>query len=85
MDKGIDPIITPEKQVIKPLIMHETCISPETKGTSQVKQRLCQSRAGIKRKTIEKPEQPKLLPGRKPIIQIAERPIQSKTRLKVSE
>ena len=30
------------------------------------------------------PEQPKLLPGRKPIIQKAERPIQSKTRSKVS-
>ena len=32
----------------------------------------------------DKPEQPKLLSGRKPIIQIAERPIQSKTRSKVS-
>ena len=32
----------------------------------------------------DKPEQPKLLPGIKPIIQIAERPIQSKTRLKFS-
>ena len=42
----------------------------------------------IKRKTLkfpvsqpyDKPEQPKLLPGRKPIIQIEERPTQSKTR-----
>ena len=31
-----------------------------------------------------KPKQPKLLPGRKPIIQIAEMPIHSKTGLKVS-
>ena len=31
-----------------------------------------------------KPEQPKLLPGRRPIIKIAERPIQYKTRSKVS-
>ena len=35
-------------------------------------------------KLLDKPEQPKLLPGRRPIIQIAERPIQSKTRSKVS-
>ena len=33
---------------------------------------------------LYKPEQLKLLPGRKPIIQIAERPIPSKTRSKVS-
>ena len=32
----------------------------------------------------DKSEQPKLLPGRKSIIQIAQRPTQSKTRLKVS-
>ena len=32
----------------------------------------------------DKPEQPKLLPGRKPIIQIAERSTQSKTILTVS-
>ena len=47
---------------------------------------------GIKRKTFKfpvsqlhvKPEQLKVLPGRKPMIQIAERLIQSKTRLKFS-
>ena len=73
---------------------------PEAKGISQVKPRLGQGRAGIKRKMLtfpvsqpsDKPKQPKLLPGRKPIIQITERPplqqsqdiIQSKTRLKIS-
>ena len=31
-----------------------------------------------------KPEQPKVLPGRKPILQIAERPIQSEIKSKVS-
>ena len=32
----------------------------------------------------DKPEQPKLLPGRVPIIQVAKKPTQSKTSLKVS-
>ena len=32
----------------------------------------------------DKPEQPKLLPGRRPILQIAERPIQFKTKSEVS-
>ena len=83
---GIDPNIRPEKQVIRPVI------SPEAKGKSQVKPRLGQCREGIKRNLLKfpvsqlhvKPEQPKLLPGRRPIIQISERLIQSKTRLKVS-
>ena len=64
-----------------------------------MKPRLGHGRAGIKQKTfrfpmselLDKPEQPKLLPGRRPIIQITERPLlqqsqnshQSKTRLKV--
>ena len=38
IDKGIDPNIRPEKQVIKPVI------SPEAKGISQVKLRLGQGR-----------------------------------------
>ena len=42
IDKGIDPNIRPEKQVIKPIV------SSETKGVSQIKPRLGQSRAGIK-------------------------------------
>ena len=37
IDKGIDPNITPEKQVIKPII------SSEAKGISQVKPRLGQA------------------------------------------
>ena len=53
------------------------------KGISQVKPRLGQSRADIKWRTLkfpvswtlDKPKQPQLLPGRRPIIQIAERPI----------
>ena len=42
IDKGIDPNIRLEKQVIKPII------TSEVKGISQVKPRLCQGRAGIK-------------------------------------
>ena len=42
IDKGIDPNIRLEKQVIRPVI------SPEAKGISQVKPRLGQGRAGIK-------------------------------------
>ena len=86
IDKGIDLNTRLEKKVIKP------GISPEAKCISQVKPRLGQGRAGIKRKTFKfpvsqphaKPEQTKLLPGKWPIIQIAERPTQSKTRSKVS-
>ena len=76
IDKGMDPNIRPEKQVIKPLR------SRETKGISQITPRLGQGRAGMKRKMFHfpvsqphvKPEQPKLLPGRRPLIQITERP-----------
>ena len=58
-------------------------ILSETRTISHIKLRLGQGRAGIKRKMPnfpvsqlhDKPEQPKLLPGRSPIIQIAERPI----------
>ena len=67
----------PEKQVIKLII------TSEAKGISQTKVRLGQGRAGIKVKFLKflwpqhfyKPEQPQLLPCRKSIIQIAERPI----------
>ena len=58
-------------------------ILPETKIISHVKPRIGQDRAGIKKKMLtfpvsqpyDKPEQPQLLTGRKPIIQIAERSI----------
>ena len=91
IDKGIDPNIRPE-EVIKSVIISQTHITPEAKGISQVKQRLDQGRAGIKIKTLkfsvsqlhDKHEQPKLLSGRKSIAQIEKRPIQPKTRLKIS-
>ena len=44
VDKGINPKVHPEKQVIKPIIV------PEAKGIIQNKPRLGQGRAGIKRK-----------------------------------
>ena len=76
-EKEIYLNIRPEKQVIKPII------TSEAKGKSQVKPILDQGRTGIKWKTLkipvsqllDKPEQQQLLPGRRPIIQIAERPI----------
>ena len=72
-----------EREVIKPVIPPQTCIAPEAKGMSQGKPRLGQGRAGIKTKMLKLPvshsydklKQPKLLPGRKPIIQIAEKRI----------
>ena len=81
IDKGIDPNVRLEKQVTKPVVTPQTCILPETKITPHIKPRICQGRAGIKRKMLkfpvsqlhDKPEQPKVLPGRKPIIQITER------------
>ena len=86
IDKGIYPNIMSEKQVIK------WVISSEAKGISQVKLRLGQGRVGIKQKMfkflisqpLDKPEQSTLVPGRRPMIQIAERPIPSKTRSKFS-
>ena len=42
IDKGLDPNILPEKQVIKPLVRSEE------KGTSQVKPRIGQGRAGLR-------------------------------------
>ena len=44
VDKGIDPNILLEKQVIKPVR------SSEAKGVTQIKPTLAQSRAGIKQK-----------------------------------
>ena len=46
IDKGIDPNIRPEKQLFKPLIISEA------KGTSGVKPRFGQGRAGIKQKYL---------------------------------
>ena len=83
VDKGVDPNIQPEKQIIRPVVTPvQSLVSTESKGQYHVKSRLGQSRAGIKKNVLwfpipqphDKPE-PKLLPGRKPIIQIAERPI----------
>ena len=55
------------------IIVTQTPILPKTKIISHVKSRICQGRTGIKRKILkfpvsqpyDKPEQPKLLPGRK--------------------
>ena len=66
------------RPVVTPVQSHN---STETKGQYHVKPRLGQDRAGIKKNVLrfllpqqhDKPE-PKLLPGRKPIIQRAERP-----------
>ena len=65
VDKGIDPNIKLEKQVIKQIISYET------KCVSQIKPRLGEGRAGIKqkKKTIKLPVSP---PSDNPIIQIAE-------------
>ena len=78
IDQGLGHKVRLEKQVLKPVV------TPEVKGVSQVKARLGQGRVGMKRKMIkfpvfqpfDKPEQLKLLPGRRPIIQIAVRSIQ---------
>ena len=87
MDKGIDPNIRLEKQVTKPVVTPKTHILPEAKNISYIKQRLGQGRTGIKKfkfpvfQLYNKPEQPKLLPGRKPIIQIAERPMLQQSKI----
>ena len=98
--KGIDPNVRLEKQVIRPVVSSQTHILPETKIYLMLKPRIGHCRPGIKMKMLrfpvfqsyDKPEQTKLLPGRKPIIQIAEGPFfqhlqnvaQSKSRLKFS-
>ena len=80
--KQIDLNIRPEKQDYKvQLCTPQTPIIPETKIISHVKPRIGQGRTGIKRKMLtfpvsqpyDKPKQPKLLPGRKTIIQIVKR------------
>ena len=80
----MDPSLRPEKQVIKPVSAEvQSQVHSELKGQILVKPRAGQCRLGIKRKILprfymhqahDKQEQPKLLPGRRPIIQIAERP-----------
>ena len=82
IDKGVDPNLRPEKQVIKPLSVPIQSKFPiELKGQFHVKSRVGQGRAGIKRKMIQifpmsqahnKPERPKLLPGRRSILKIAQ-------------
>ena len=79
----MDPNVQQEKQIISPVVTPQGHVSTQSKGQFHVKPRLGQGRAGIKKNIIrfpipqfqERPEQPKLIPGRKPIIQIAERPI----------
>ena len=81
--KGVNLNVHPEKQIIKPVVTPvQSHVSTVSKDQYHVKPRLGQGRVGIKKKmfrfpmpqTCDKPEQPKLLPGRWPIIQIAERP-----------
>ena len=49
VDKGIDPNVHPEKQVIKPIL------SSGTKGINQNKPRLGQGRSGIKKSSLMSP------------------------------
>ena len=89
--KGGAPILRLEKQVIKPLnILRPLDVPTESKGHFQAKVRVGQDRTGIKRKIPqkcplsqlhEKAKQPKLLPGRKPIMQIVERPTSQQSRI----
>ena len=77
---------------MKPVITLQTHILPETQIIPLIKPRIGQGRAGIKRNMLkfpvsqpyDKPEPPKLLPGRKLIIQIAERSTQSRIRSNIS-
>ena len=72
VDQGVDPNIKPEKQVIKPLVTPQSHFPTDAKDQYHVKQKLGQGRVGIKKKMLrfpipkpcDKPEQPKLLPGR---------------------
>ena len=84
IDKGVDPNVQLEKQIIKPVVTPvQSHVSTESKDQYHVKPRMGLGRAGIKKKMLrflipqpcDKAEQPELLPGRGPIIQIAERPI----------
>ena len=84
-DKGVYPNLKPEKQVVEPLgTPVQLHVPTEAKGHSNVQPGIGQGGAGIKRKILQrvpmlqshgKAGQPKLLPGRKPVIQVAERPV----------
>ena len=82
-DKGVDPVVQWEKQMIRPVVtLVHSHVSAESKGQYHVKPRLGQGRAGINKNVPRLPipqphdnPEPKLLSGRNPIIQIAERPI----------
>ena len=83
-DKGVDPNIKAEKQIIEPLSTPiQSNDSTESKTYYHLKPGLGQGRASIKKKKLrfpmprpyDKPKQPKFLPGKRPIIQIAERSI----------
>ena len=83
IDKGVNPNVRPEKQIIKPVVTPvQSHVPTKSKDKYHVKPRLGQGKACIKKKMLrfpipqpcDKPEQSKLLPGRRPIIQIAERP-----------
>ena len=84
VDKGVDPNVKPEKQIIKPLVTPvQLHVHTESKDQYHVKPRIGQGKAGIKKKMLrfprpqpyDKPDQLKLLLGRKLIIKMAERPI----------
>ena len=73
--KGLDSDIRPKKQVIKPIV------TSRVKGTSQIKSRLGQGRAGLRQK-IKIPMPPLT---DKPIAKLSEKPIeQPKVTSKVS-
>ena len=74
VDKGIDPNIRLEKQVIKPIIS-------DANDIPQIKSRLGQGRTGIKQK-IKLPVSP---PLDKPIIQIAEKLILHNLKISFSQ
>ena len=79
----VNPNVQPEKQIIKAVVAPQSHVSTESKDQYHIQPRLGQGRAGTKKKILrfpiphpcDKPEQPNLLPGRRPIIKIAERPI----------
>ena len=81
IDKGINPSLKPEKQVIKPMKM-----ASEVKTPTQIKLRTGQDRAGLKRKMkISNPLQPDM-PAQmvnKPILQKPESTTQPQTSLEL--
>ena len=71
VDKGVDPNIKPEKQMIKPLVTQvQSHVPTESKDQYHAKPRIGQGRIGIKKKMLrfpmpqpcDKSEQLKLLP-----------------------